>query len=122
MDRKTILLPAIVETVATRTDGTLKIVIGTNELSPDTMAALFGLMRKACYVAVKPEGFGQEEIEQIEAARADLGDDTRKTKSQRLRAVLYRLWEQDPQGFDGFDAYYLSRMEKIIEHYRAKLP
>jgi hypothetical protein len=43
-----------------------------------------------------------------------------KTKSQRLRNVLYRLWEQGDKS-KAFDVYYSDSMEKIIEKIKSKL-
>jgi len=44
-----------------------------------------------------------------------------KTPSQRLRAVLFLLWEQDKKGFISAEAYYDDLMERIINHYKTKL-
>lgn len=115
-------IPAAIESVATRADGTLKIVIGANELGPDAMAAVFGLRGKLCYVAVKPEEFGREEIERLEAHEAELTDDPRKTHSKRLRAVFYRMWETDNEGFGSFEPFYFAKMEALISHYKKRLP
>ena len=48
-------------------------------------------------------------------------DDVGKSKGQRLRAVLYRNWEQNNEGCDTFTLYYESHMEKIIRHFKDKL-
>lgn len=42
----------------------------------------------------------------------------KKTPSQRLRGVFYTLWEQDNEGFEEFDPYYDSKMEKLIIYYK----
>jgi hypothetical protein len=44
-----------------------------------------------------------------------------KPPSQRLRAVFYRIWERDKQGYDDFELYYRFQMEKLIEHFKTKL-
>jgi len=46
-----------------------------------------------------------------------------KTKSQRLRNVLYVLYEQcgDSESVMSFNDFYSSKMETIIEHYKSKL-
>lgn len=118
---KPILFPAQIEGVSTRKDRTLRLTFGTQELTPDVKTTLFDLQNALCYVAVKPEDFGAGEIEQLEAHEAEFVDDNRKTKSQRLRAVLFVNWQQNKRGFDDFDAYYLAEMERIISHYKAKL-
>jgi len=46
----------------------------------------------------------------------------RKSKSQRLRAVLFLCWEQDNEGFEDSESYYRFHLEKIIQHYQSKLP
>jgi hypothetical protein len=48
-------------------------------------------------------------------------DDTGKPLSQRLRAVLYRCWEQKPEGYKIFNDFYIAQMEKLITHYKNKL-
>ena len=42
----------------------------------------------------------------------------KKTSSQRLRGVFYKIWEQDDEEFEDFDSYYDSKMEKLIKHYK----
>lgn len=41
-----------------------------------------------------------------------------KSPSQRLKAVYYKLWEQDKEGFEVFDQYYESKVEKLIIHFK----
>jgi hypothetical protein len=43
-----------------------------------------------------------------------------KTPSQRLRAVLYRLWQQSSGGVD-FESFYRMRLESIIDQVKDKL-
>lgn len=45
-----------------------------------------------------------------------------KSKSQRLRAVLFLNWQQDNEGFDTFEKYYDIKMELLISSFRFKLP
>jgi len=44
-----------------------------------------------------------------------------KTPSQRMRNVLFLLFEQDHKGFSDFDSFYLDRMEKLIDLLKKKL-
>jgi hypothetical protein len=41
--------------------------------------------------------------------------------SKRLKNVLYRLWEQDPEGFATSVQHYEHHMERIIKHFKSKL-
>ena len=64
-------------------------------------------------------------IRQIEAQDLldlpEIKTDDRKPPSQRMRAVLYRLWEKDNQGYDEFTIYYEMRMERIINKLKEQL-
>jgi hypothetical protein len=51
-----------------------------------------------------------------------LGDNKKKTHSQRLRNVLYRMWEHDDKGFENPDEHYEEHMEKLIDFCKNKLP
>jgi hypothetical protein len=96
---------ALITKVSTRKDGSLQIVIETMELSPEQMAELFMNVNK--------------EVMQI-----DVPDDSSdsKSKSQRLRNVLYVLWEQTGKDkFETFALFYAHQMEKITDFYKDKL-
>jgi hypothetical protein len=108
-----------IESISSRKDKTIKLTIGTQELSPNQAAELFTLTQQFCYLALKPEYFTKEETESIDNLKTDL--DTQKTPSQRLRAILYLNYQQDSKGYKDFSTYYQSEMEKICEHYKTKL-
>jgi hypothetical protein len=44
-----------------------------------------------------------------------------KTPSQRLRAILFVNYQQNPEGFQSFPNYYQSKMDQICEHFKNKL-
>ena len=116
-----LILPAQIENVSTRADRTMKVVIGTQEATQQA-AELVMLNQKLVYVAIKETQFGEQETEALEVLQSEFVDDTKKKPSARLRAVLYRVWEQDNKGFTDFNLFYLHEMERIIGHYKAKLP
>jgi len=116
---KGILLPSIIENIATRKDNTIKITIGTNELSQGNAGELFSLVNKLAVVYISPkEAVDQRELDQIDKIDPEFQG---KTQSQRLRAVLFKLFDQDKEGFKDFDTYYKSKTEKIIEHLKTKI-
>ena len=43
-----------------------------------------------------------------------------KTQAQRVRAVLFKLWEQNGKQGD-FESYYRSKTEQIIDQLKEKL-
>lgn len=114
-----IVIPAIIEGVTTRRDKTLKITIGVNELPPDKAGAILGLQNEFAYIAIKKDDFGKEELEKIETLKADL-DDSKKTASQRLRAVLFLVWQRTANA-ETFETYYIREMERIISHFKTKI-
>ncbi len=95
----------------------LRIHVDTMDtLNGDAMERLFGLYNK--------DGWFTFNVHQIEAA--DIVDlppvhkEGKKTQSQLLRAVLFRVWERDKRGME-FEAFYESQMEKLINHYKKML-
>ena len=117
---KTILFPGIIEGVSTRKDKTLKIVIGTNELTPEKSGLLLTLNQDFCYCALKIDELKSEEIEMLENVKSDY-EDNKKSQAKRLQSVLFVWWKQDSQGFADFDTFYKHHTERIIEHYKNKL-
>ena len=59
----------------------------------------------------------QQEIDEIEKVDIEIEG---KTKSQRLRNVLYVLWTQSDKEKTKSE-FYAQKMEEIIEHFKSKL-
>ena len=116
---KPIIIPASIEAVATRRDRTLKITIGTNELPLDVAASILSLQNEFAFFAIKKEDFGKAELETMEAHKAEI-DDSKKTASQRLRAVLFLVWQRTANT-ETFETYYIREMERIISHFKTKI-
>jgi hypothetical protein len=113
-----IVLPAQIESIASRKDKTIRLTLGTQELSPNTSAQLFSMNQDFCYIAIKTESFVQNELDTLNDLKADINA---KTPSQRLRNILYRNFEQNNEGYKDFNTFYISMIEKICEHYKNKL-
>jgi hypothetical protein len=115
-----IVVPAQLERFNSMKDGSLKISFETNELNPQELLSVAENLNKFGYLAFKPQPFTEVERKNIEGLEMEITE-AGKTPSQRLRAVLYRNYEKDKQGFDTFVRYYDHMMEKIINHYKEKL-
>jgi hypothetical protein len=113
-----ILLPAYIENLATRKDKTVKIVLGTQELSPMAAGQLFQYSNKLVVAYLSEKDIPQRELDQVDKIDPEFGG---KTQSQRLRNVFYKLFEQNNEGFKDFNTYYQSKMDLIIEHYKTKI-
>lgn len=114
-----LLLAAIVENVSTRRDGTLKITFGCQEMSSGKSGELVSMQNKvvALYISSK-ETIPQSVLDQVDQADIDLPG---KTKSQRQRNVLYRIWELDKEGHKTFESYYAAKMEAHISELKQHL-
>jgi hypothetical protein len=118
---KTFQLPAQLEGYRSLKDRTLKLSFETNELTPEQMADIHYSLNKVGYLAFAPDPFTTKEISDLDSLKVEY-DDTGKPPSQRLRGVLYRLWEFAPEGYKAFNDFYNSKMEGFITHLKSKLP
>jgi len=115
-----IIIPAILESYRSLKDKTIKIVFETNEPTPEQLTGIALNIQKFGYLAFKDEPFKQKEKEVLESLKSDY-EDSGKTPAQRLRGVLYRLWEKDNEGFKNSVDHYNSKMETLISHFKSKL-
>lgn len=115
-----ILIPGQIESIKSRKDKTTAIVLGSQEMSPSIAGQLFALQNSFVYVAIKEEEFKNNEIEVLEDLKADF-EIEKKSNGQRLRNILYKLFEQDKEGFLTFTKYYDHQMERLINHFKNKL-
>lgn len=99
-----ILQNATVQKIETHADKTLGIKLFLRELPAEEMGLLM-----AAYMAGH-EGVAVEEVK----------TDGLRTPSERLRAVIYRLWEQTDQQ-KNFESFYLDYMERLIGMIKKKL-
>jgi len=114
-----IILPANLETLSTLKDGTIKITLETNEITPADFGVLYSYRNKYGFFAFKPELFDEKQ-KQILCNLKVTDFDNVKSPSKRMRDVLFRLWEQDNEGFNDPNLYYINKTEKIIEHLKSK--
>lgn len=111
-------LPVIIVSLATKVDGSISIKMETRELSGQDSAKLFELRGTEGWAIFSPNEIKDEDVT-LPTERADPAVGT-KTPSQRLRAVLYRLWEQGKSGTD-FESFYRIKVESIIDKIKEKL-
>lgn len=112
-----LMLSTYVENVTTRKDKTVKITLGTQELSPAKAGELFGLLNQLAVTYISPKTISQNELDQVDKIDPELEG---KTQSQRIRAVLFKLFEQDAEGFKSFDNYYRAKTDQYIDHLKSK--
>ena len=100
---------ALIHKVETTVDRWLKLTIFTRELSPQDTALLFMHY--------------QQEVPTIKLPTTV---EQKKSPSQRLRGVLYKLWEGQTSQYrdkfnNKFDNYYDTKMEELINHFKEQM-
>lgn len=115
-----ILIACTLDSFRSLKDKSVKLTFETQETTPEQMAEIAKSSQSFGYLAFSPKMLSNEQLEAIDNAKTDLYDSS-KTPSKRLRNTLYVLWEQNNNGYDKFEDFYLKTMEKIITHYKDKL-
>ena len=115
-----IILPAILDTFSSLKDKTLKLVFHSNELTPDQLTGIVKVVQNFGYLAFKEESFKRTEIDAIKNLDTQY-QSKEKSKSKRLRNVLFVLYEQDNKGYKTFTEYYDFQMETLINHFKNKI-
>jgi hypothetical protein len=118
--KNVIMIPAVYEGSRDLKDKTKKLVFDTNEITPKQAGDLQVCVGQYVYLAIKPEPFLKEQIEVIGNLKTEY-EDTGKTPAQRQRNAIYRLWQQDPEGYEDFQLFYNFKMEGIITYIKNKL-
>lgn len=118
---KTFQIAANLDSYRSNANRTMKLVFETNELTPETMANIHYSLYKIGYLAFAPDPFTTQELSDIDSLKVEF-DDTGKTPAQRLRGVLYRNWEINPEGYKVFNDFYNAKYEILINHWKKPLP
>ncbi len=105
----------------TLADKTLKITFETGELNPQDLLGLMENINQFGYLAFKKEPFTEKEKEMLDNIKSDFTFKG-KSSSQRLRSVLYLMWQQNNEGFDSSVKHYEHHMEIILNQYKSNLP
>jgi len=110
-------LPGQIDKISTMADRGIRVQFTSNELTPKQSTELFELYGKFGYFF-----FSEQEVQpltdDLPPIQVEKGE---KTPSQRLRAVIFVVWENETSKKVNFDTYYKQEVEKIIEHYKSKL-
>ena len=118
-NKQTLLqIPAHIQGAKTLVDRGLSLTIHTQEMNPEDSAMLFRLKGKSGWFLFKEAKIEEEDIAQIPEEVKEFKSD--RTPSQRLRAVIYRVWEQSGAK-ETFFEFYFRHLEKIIDQYKSQL-
>jgi len=108
--------------VQTLADRGIQVKIETPEHDSEDIAKLFDLKDKEVWVAFKETEVKESDLEITGTESFDKG----KSPSERLRAVMYRYFEQNYKKLsykhiEQFEIFYKMRMEKHINNYKDEL-
>lgn len=109
-------LPAQLTGVASRKDRSYSLKFETRELRGSEAAILLDLLQTEGWLLFSPNELNEQDVPD-EKADSMTGQ---KTQAQRLRGVIYRLWEQSGKKGDS-ENYYRSIMEMLIEQLKERL-
>jgi len=103
--------------ISTRADNSIGMRFVTNKevLDKEELVTLFSYNHQLGWLLFRENAFDDVDIPAGDA------QDSHKTPSQRLRGVLYRVFELTGRPKGEFNAWYLNEMERIIDHYKDKL-
>ena len=122
MPTNLLTIPCAIESVSTRRDKSIKISIGTQELTPEQMTELMNQwMGGIGVMAFKGEQFNYNDEQMLQSMKIDAQEMGSKTPSQRLRAVLYILFEHNAEGHQDFNLFYNSMMERFIDMVKKRI-
>lgn len=115
-DKKHIQMQMLVTGLQSKVDGSIKMTLETREIPAETAVELFSLRNKEAWVFMAADKMSQVMVPAEKPDSLVAG----KTSAQRLRAVMYVLWQQ--QGKQGdFEDFYRQKMERLIEQYKELL-
>lgn len=116
-----ILIDGTLEGFRSRRDKSVAVTIGLNELDNNRFTQLAMMNQEYVKVYISKENIDQETKTMID--EIVLEEDEKKTPSQRLRAVIYRIWEgahNSKKTKKVFTEFYRDFMEKTIMDLKEK--
>lgn len=114
-------LPAEITKVTTMSHRSLRVVADTQEnLTDEQMAKVMAYHGKLGWFCFLPEERKIDTLDVLNTPPMEWDKDNGKTPGQRLRGVLYVMWEQK-KSTDTFAQFYEQSMERIINQLKEKL-
>jgi hypothetical protein len=112
---KAVQFPSQLTKLETRVDGSIKVILETQELNGQDMADLFAYRGQLGYTTFTPNPETAIVVPDIRV------EHNSKSQSQRMKDVLYVMWTQSGKKIDTFTQYYEIQMERIINQLKDKL-
>ena len=111
------MTPIQITSISAKVDGSVRLSVITPELTPEEKVELMKLQNINIDAYFIPTILSREsDLEKIQVKK-EIGQ---KTPSQRMRAVIYKLWIQNGSP-DTYEIYYANRMEKILDSLKQQI-
>jgi len=118
MKQQIVQFQAQVDNIVKKKDRTMSVRLGTQEMSPEHAAHLFG-MDGVVWVALAPLELKEGDMDIPDFVEEFKGQ---KGYAQRIREVLYRVWEHVDNGKKKTsDQFYRDYQEKHIQSLKDKM-
>lgn len=112
-------VPGMLTKVTSMSNSSLRLQFDTQEnIRGDEMSLLFSYLNQIGWMTINVSQIEAEDIVNLPELKKT---DQQKSPSQRLRGVLYRKWENNSEGYQEFESYYLMMMEKLINHFKEQI-
>ena len=109
-------VPGYISKMTTMSRGSVRLQIDTQEeLRPDDISALMGNVSKIGWFTFNVHQIEAQDIVNLPPVQNIEGQ---KSSSQRLRGVLYRVWEKNNEGYKDFNMFYEWKMSLIIQDWK----
>jgi hypothetical protein len=113
-----LILSGQIESISTRVDKTLKVVVGTQELSNDEAGKLVSFRNEFAKILFSTDSV--EPMVEDMVNELPIKEDGKKfTDSQRLRFALFN-YHKALENKEDFKTFYTSILSKLIIHYENK--
>jgi len=117
--KKPIQIPAILDVIRTLSDGSIKVTFATREMTDEHAAKVLSYRKTEGWLLFKPAPFEDADLIDVPESVPEFANS--KTPSQRLRNVLFRVWEYQGSKVT-FEVWRAEQMERIISKYKDLLP
>src|SRR3990172_4031643 len=118
MDSKIFQIPAEMIKAETKRNKSIRLIFDSQEnISAEELKRLFEWRDNLGWLTFSIRTIEIDDLKEL----PELKTDNKKTPSQRMRAIIYRIWEKDNHSYEDFNLFYLWYMEKIIEKLKDKL-
>jgi len=113
---KTLQTPAIITSISSRQDGSLRFSTETPEYTNEEKAVFFDIQGKNVKITIEPVDEKSTEVVEVTSEAEP------KSRSQKLRSVLYVLYQQKyKEKYATFTDFYNSKMDIWIEDIKSLL-